>query len=438
MTDAVPTQELDVEQSLIGAVLSSPKKAGSIIDMVRSEWFYRPLHRAIWQVAEAIHAEGNMVLRIALVKALERKGHDALKMKLYLETCFESRCVEAAVKTHGDILHRAHMLRLIRDECERISALSVADEADPIILMGLMGQAHDAAQKQIAGTLPSITLTQQLDEWCNKLLDRMDRGGQPDGWPTGIKKLDQLTGGVLPKKFWVIQAETSGGKSSFMIQMAYRLAMDGISVSIDSHEMSESDIISRIVAQISGIDLTKLTFDVPTGEEAKAALAFAEQLRKLTPRFNLQKHTSDSIDDVLRSAASIEGLQVLFIDYIQLLTSGKTDRRIDVDNIARKIQNFCGTTGIAVVALAQINDDGTTRESRAIKHAADVVFHIQHLNKKTTDPDGFETFEDDGKPTSKVMGRVTKHRNGPRGRLPMLFHKARTLFVSPEEGDYGI
>lgn len=426
--------DVDLEQALIGCLLGNPKGAGPVIELAKSQWFYRPLHQQIWAEAEALHEAGEMPLRINLVKALERNGMEGSKAKLYLVSCHEVRCSAAMAKPYRDILHRNYMLRMVAEQGRRLETLAMEAEADPVTMVGLLGQAHEEAQKAIAGTLPSVSMADQVARWMDDLYERIERGGRPEGYLTGIRQLDELTGGVLAGKLWIVQAETSGGKSSLMIQMAYAFAKAGARVSIDSHEMGEADIISRIVAQETGIDLTTLTFGTPSAAEAKRAAAFAQTLAGMSDRLSVQKQTSDSIDDVLRSAASIEGLKVLFVDYLQLLTAGIRDRRVDVDTIARKLQTFCVTSGCSVVALAQINDDGTTRESRAITHAADVVFHMAHLRKSHTDAEGFEVFDDDGQPTCKVRGRITKQRNGPRGPVAMMFHKSRTRFYGAYEG----
>ncbi len=211
----------------------------------------------------------------------------------------------------------------------------------------------------------------------------------PERFGFGIYGLDAqvLKGGIERKSLAVIAAETSGGKSILLLQLALESALEGKSVAIYSLEMSADQVINRMASCAGHCQMLR-------ADEIKTASDIAAIRNAITKLDGLNIHIRDnlsSIEDIESDIADLKatsGVDVVIVDYIQLASStakGRNDNREQqVSEVCRRLKLISLSHNVAVATASQLNDDGLLRESRAIGMHADYVLLILHDAGKTS------------------------------------------------------
>lgn len=222
-----------------------------------------------------------------------------------------------------------------------------------------------------------------------------------------------MTSGMHPQNVTVIAAQSGVGKSTFALNAAVAAAKNGATVMFSSLEMSSTELMHKIVAAEGSLGLHHLTrIDGLTSEDWKKVERLGRELFRTLPlRIHRPDHASlRDIESAARACARKDGLNVLVVDYVQLVEIEQTrniTREQAVAAVSRGLKNLSVDLKCHVIALSQLNDDGMVRESRAIKNDASVMIKVER-------PDMDE-------PESPRAGEVDlvieKNRFGPRATV---------------------
>ena len=251
---------------------------------------------------------------------------------------------------------------------------------------------------------PRKTLAETMDEW----LAEIERTEPPEAFSTRLPSLDALTGGG-PKRgeLFVVAAETSGGKSIILQQVALDATEKLKHVLLFSLEMPAKQVFGRMLSNFTGHRVKTAAEGMIQQDMARMHQALAA-FKRTNLRIESDFADWESIEASAREAHGKGQLDLLIVDYLQLValrTLGKNETREQhVSEITRRLKGLALQLDIAVGTASQLNDEGRLRESRAISHHADHVWIIAK--------------GDDG----KVL-RIDKNRNGERDKsIPVLMH----------------
>lgn len=251
-------------------------------------------------------------------------------------------------------------------------------------------------------------------------------GKDLEAFPTGLSSLDDaLLGGFHRGELGVVAADTGGGKSALLIQIAAENTRKGNAVVYLSLEMPREDIMQRFASAYSGRAIPQRLVSEPTLEEHaewkqsdshfRAALCDAQFL-PLTIYDNVTDLAE--IGAAVRSAVRRQKASLAIVDYLQLVECVGDTREQAVSEIARKLKVLAAQEHIAILTASQVNENGQLRESRAIGHHANVVIHIAHAGADATNG------------VRPCLMTLAKFRRGPLESMPGVgLHGATSRFV---------
>lgn len=209
---------------------------------------------------------------------------------------------------------------------------------------------------------------------------------------TGIFDLDKITNGLHEEELTIIGARPGVGKTTFALQIAHKIAEKGISVGIVSLEMSETQIVQKLISKVAHVDSNKLrTGNLDVTEQEKIAIAEGK-ISDLPIFINTKVRNIQAIETYARKLKNKNNLGLLVIDYIQLVKSTNKfgSREQEVAEISRTLKLLSLELKIPIIGLCQLNRNAARteptladlRESGAIEQDADNVIFIYKENDK--------------------------------------------------------
>ena len=416
----------DAERGVIGAIIIDAVTALHHCHQwgVSPQWFADSGTRAAW---EAIAEMGTDPSKIELYSLSARHPH--------LEKLFEE-CVDACVTatylpTWLELLHTYRLRRGLRRVGLELQGKAEDVEENP----------HEVASK-VATAVQALTQTREVRrtpaEVYDDIIGRWSRAGEDNtyGISSRWKSLNTLLGGYRAGKVYVVGARPRDGKSTFMSNEALSMAKRGIAVSVASLEMDEAELRGRMLAEDA--DLSSFSLDVGHGTDDRIATAkfFAESHVRLPVRIDDGGKTIDQLISWMTGEALIHHAQILFIDYLQIISSSKRveSRNVEVSIWSNAIRDAAKRLGVPVVLLSQLSRDSAKAEKKPTLH------DLRDSGSVEQDAYGVillhHSRDDLGKIASSEF-LLEKHRGGPTGHLRMSFVGNRQRFEEwskPEEG----
>ena len=429
----LPPQNIDAEQSLLGALLIDKDAIVRVSEIIRAVNFYRSeQHGAIYSAMQSLFERREPIDLVTLTEELKRSGvYDKVGGSAYLTTL---------VNMVPTAAHVEYYARIIKEHAVRRSLISQAT--------GLIEKAYDESQK-IEDLLEQaetgiFSLAQQhvardfipIKDALTASFDRLDElqksSGKLRGVPTGFKDLDNKLAGMQDSNLLILASRPGQGKTSMALNIAQFVAVSAqIPVGIFSLEMSQEELVDRLLVGQADIDAWKLkTGRLDEKDFDKLSLAMGELAE--APLF-IDDTPVSSISEIRTKARRLQiehGLKFLIVDYLQLIHGRNLENRVqEVSEISQQLKNLARELKIPVLAISQLNRSvearGTKRpqladlrESGAIEQDADVVMFIYR--------------EDPEKPELVTLD-IQKHRNGPIGEIQMMFRADRTKFYGMEK-----
>ncbi len=433
----VPPQNLEAEESVLGAVMLGTHVLDNVVEFVSPSDFYRESHGKIFAAATAIHAEGLPIDAITLAEALDRSGELA-------SVGGKARIHELAslVPATANAVHYAKIVR------EKSIQRGLIHTGQNIARLGFEAQdpleALEEAQQQVfelsrdRSQRGIETIGHDIREEYERLVRLHEEGRSVTGLETGYHQLDLMTAGFQPGNLVVLAARPSMGKTavglSFLAHNAIHKKVPGLLFTL---EMSRSEVRQRLLSLEAYVDLHALrTGRLDADDWAKVGHAIAKL-----------EHAPLYVDDQgdltmveLRARArrhklKHESLGLIVVDYLQLMVSGiKADSRVlEVGQISRALKVLARELEIPVVAVSQLSRRveerhdkrpmlSDLRESGNIEQDADLVVFLyrdEYYNPEDPDVEGLAELN------------IAKHRNGPTGNVKLTFVKRHARFSDP-------
>ena len=426
--DKLPPQNTDAEKSLLGSLLIDREAINKVVDFLSADDFYQRSHQLIYQAVLALFERRENVDLLSLSNKLqEMKKLDEAGGIGYLTSLANAVPTSAHITTYAKIVQRKKMLRNLLDAAHHIIGLGYREDDDVENLL-------DEAEQRLF-QVSQKTLTHNFMHVGNGLGEAMERIQNQDsgvlrGVATKHSRLDQILGGLQRSDPIVLAARPSVGKTSLAIDIALRVAEQGVPVGFFSLEMSNDQVVDRLIASRASTSLWKLR----TGKLSHEGVD--NDFLKITNAISELKQMPIFVDDssainVLQMRAMARRLQaehnlgLLIVDYLQLMSSRRNyDSPVQqVTEISRGLKGLAKELNIPIVAISQLSRAveqrggdfkprlSDLRDSGSIEQDADVVVFIHREDKVH-----FQKAQENKKLNiADVI--IAKHRNGPTGEI---------------------
>ncbi len=447
MTDRLPPQNLEAEQSLLGSLLIDRDAIVKIADLVAPTDFYREAHQKIFEaVLDLFRAREPIDLlsvgnRLEECKQLELTGGRTALAALANLVPTASHVAHYA----GIVVKKATLRRLITASTE-IVGLGYEEAEDVEKTLDQAEQKLFAiSQRALRHTF--VPIRSVLDEAFERIEELHREKGKLRGLSTGFTELDNLLGGLQKSDLIVLAARPSVGKTTLALDIARLVATRGkLPVGIFSLEMSKEQLVDRLICAEANVDLWRMRTgkladspdhdDFPRIGQALSTLAEAPIFIDDSPSANVMEIRAKA-----RRLQMEHGLGLLMIDYLQLMESrNKIENRVqEVAEITRSLKAIARELNLPVLALSQLSRAvemskpaipklAHLRESGSIEQDSDVVLFIY---RKAADKNyRFDDLAPDERGLAEI--HIAKHRNGPTGLIRLYFDAERVTFRSFE------
>ncbi len=435
----VPPHNLEAEESVLGACLLSRQAIASALEILGPEDFYKPAHNEIFRVILDLYAAGEPVDAVTLGEDLRRRGIlEGLGGKPYIFTLVSSVPTPGSVAHYARIVEENAILRRLINAAQGIFELAYAlpedveeavDRAEDLV--------YQVTKRRISEDLALLKdlLTENM-ELVEKLYER---GSSITGLPTGFTEFDEITAGLQPANLIIIAARPSMGKSSLALSIAQHAAtVEQAPVVIFSLEMSKMELVQRLICSEARVDSNRLRrgalqdSDWPKLSLALGRLAEAPIFIDDTPNITIMEMRAKC-----RRVASKNGLGLVIVDYLQLMSPlRRTDNRVqEVSEISRSLKILARELNIPVIAVSQLSRNveyradkhpllADLRESGSLEQDSDLVVFIYRD----------EVYHPDSPQRGIADIIVSKHRNGPLGKVELAFLEHYTKFANLARG----
>ncbi|MGH9176139.1 MAG: replicative DNA helicase, partial [Vicinamibacterales bacterium] len=434
--DRLPPHNLEAEQSVLGSLLIDRDAIIRIASYVNPSDIYRSAHGLIYEAILTLYNKREPTDLITLVDELRRTGRlDDAGGETYLSELIAAVPTAVHVEYYGRIVERTATLRRLISAGTEIVDIGYTEAMDvETALDGAERAVFAVSQKRSTRDFRSIA--EILEEYFDRLDTLQQHKGAIVGVPTGFADLDKLTGGLQKSDLIIIAARPAVGKSALGLGFAFNAAIRfGKTVGLFVLEMSAEQIVQRMLSMETGIDSHRLRMGyIDDSEWASVTRAFG---RLAEANIFIDDTASVNIMEVRSKARRLHaerGLDLLIIDYLQLMTASRVENRVqEISQISRALKGLARELDVPVVALAQLSRAVETRqshvpmlsdlrESGSIEQDADIVAFI--YREDVYDPDT------DRKGIADLI--VAKHRNGPVGTVHLRFFDRTARFSDLE------
>lgn len=432
-TIKLPPQNIEAEQSLLGALLIDKDAIIEVAEFLRQDHFYKSeQHGHIYSSITELFEKREPIDIVTVTEKLKQKGVlDRIGGSAYLAELVNMVPTSAHVVTYAKIICEHALRRSLISNSTRFVEMAYDEGKDVTEVIEECEQSiFGLSQQHIKRDF--IQLKDALAQSFDRLDEIQKSSGKLRGVPTGFKDLDNKLAGLQDSNLIIFAARPGQGKTSFVLNVAQNVAVaENLPVGIFSLEMSQEELVDRLLVSQADIDAWKLKTgrlddkDFDRLSHAMGQLAEAPLFIDDTPGISISEMRTKA-----RRLQSEHGLKLIIVDYLQLVHGRNLENRVqEVSEISQNLKNLARELKVPVLAVSQLSRAvearGTRkpqladlRESGAIEQDADVVMFI---------------YREDPEQMEQVTLDVQKHRNGPVGEIPLIFRPDRVKFYGMEK-----
>jgi len=434
----------DAEMSVLGITFLDSRLISKICEEVTKEMFYLEKHQLIFDAVNSLYQSNTPIDITTMKDELDKKKHlNAIGGIEYLSEIIDSVVTSANLDYYIKILKENWVRRNLIDTATNIVSESY-DEEDVNALL-------DNAERDILNAIK----TRQASEFvpigevlrrAQENLEQLAKNNRPiTGLSTGFYDLDKITAGLHGGELIILAARPGMGKTSFALNIATNAAATTKkAIAVFNLEMSAEMLVNRMISSVGGIDSYKLTTGQLQNTDWKK---YNEALSELAEtNIYIEDNAGITAAEIRakcrRLAQKPEGLGLVVIDYLQLITSGNKrveSRQVEVSEISRSLKTMALELDVPVIALAQLSRSAEKREnsqpmladlreSGSLEQDADIVLFI---NRK----DYYEAKSDKKESIVPVDLIIAKHRKGSTGLINLLFELNMSSFRNYMKAD---
>lgn len=432
-TTATPHNR-EAEEAVVGAVLINPEAYYDLAQFLQPEDFYIHRHRWIWETFTRLHERRTPVDLLTVTEELESAGQlTEIGGPAYLTALISQVPTSLHAEAYGRMVEAASIRRRMLAAANQIATLAY-DERETIdnVMEEAEKSVFNISERRLKKEILPISTV--LSDYYDRIDELAKRPEDIFGVPTGFIDLDRILTGMQQSDLLIIAGRPGQGKSGFLLSAAKNAALlHKKHVAIFSLEMSNEQVVQRLLAQETGIDSQRLRNGKLNDEEWPL----------LTHAIEVLSDTHIYLDDTpaitplalrtkCRRLHMEFGLDLIILDYIQLMGGdNRTENRVqEVSYISRNLKILARELNVPVLAAAQLSRAveqrtdkrpvlSDLRESGSLEQDADVVMFIYR-------PDQYEK---DTVKQNVAEIIISKHRNGPTGSIELVFMNHLAKFV---------
>jgi replicative DNA helicase len=423
----------EAEEALLGSILINPEAYYDTASFLQADDFYIHRHRWIWETFVRLHERRVPIDFLTVSEELDQMGQLAeVGGPSFLSELVSNVPTSLHAEAYGRIIEENSIRRRMLEAANDIAKLAYKEGSG-------IDEVMDDAEKAVFGvserrmTRDLQPIQQVLSDYYDRIDQLASMGEDIFGVPTGFIDLDRLLMGLQPSDFIIIAGRPGTGKTAFMLSAAKNAAqVHKKHVAVFSLEMSNEQLVQRLIAQETGIDSQRLRTGKLNEDEwalfthsievLSDTRIFLDDTPALTP---LQLRTK------CRRLHLEYQLDLILVDYLQLMSSGnRVENRVqEVSYISRNLKVLARELNVPVLAAAQLSRAveqradkepqlSDLRESGSLEQDADIVMFIHRP----------ELYEKDTLKKNIAQIKIAKHRNGPIGTVELIFRNNLAKF----------
>ena len=431
---------VEIEAAVLGALMLEKDAFSLVCDILKVESFYEPRHATIYRAIQSLGLAEEPIDMITVTNRLRNDGElEKVGGAGFVASLTVNVASAAHIEYHARIVAQKYLARELIAFASNVEN-GAFDESNDIddLLQEAEGKLFEISQRNLKRDVT------QIDPLLTRAIDLMQIAAQRStgisGLSTGFVGLDKLTSGWQNSDLIIIAARPAMGKTAFVLSMALNIAMQNNPVAVFSLEMSNQQLVNRLISNACEIPGDKIKSGHLSDLEWNQLLNRIQRLNGL-PLY-VDDTSGLSMMELRTKARRLvreHGIKLIVIDYLQLMTAGIKlgSREQEVSTISRSLKQLAKELDIPVIALSQLNrkleDRGNKdkrpqlsdlRESGAIEQDADIVCFIhrpEYYLKASVDEDG-----------NNIKGKaefiVAKHRSGSTDTVDMFFRHEYVRF----------
>jgi replicative DNA helicase len=472
----LPPHNVEAEQALLGAILVNNDAFDRVSDFLRPEHFAEEIHRRVFEVTSSLVRAGKIATPITLKTFLGDHDLGGITVPQYL-----ARLAAEATT----IINAADYGRMIYDLAIRRGLITIGEEIVNVAFDAPVDHSPreqiEEAERQLYAIAESGRTEGGFQRFSDALTTAIDmaakayeRDGKLSGISTGLRDLDRSLGGLQKSDLVVLAGRPAMGKTSLATNIAFNIARayrfetkpdgsrqttNGGVVGFFSLEMSAEQLATRIIAEQSGVPSYKIRRGDVSDEDFRHVTEAARDMQHVP--FFIDQTGGISIAQLTARARRLKrqrGLDVLVVDYLQLLSGSKSGGQVnrvqELTEITTGLKALAKELAVPVVALSQLSRQvesredkrpqlSDLRESGSIEQDADVVMFVYreeyYLQNRMPKEDSaeFPAWQADcERAHGKAEVIIGKQRHGPTDTVKLQFDAQVTRFSDLIEADH--
>ena len=422
---------LEGEQAVLGSMLIDPDCVKNVMDRLRPGDFYLRQNREIFETIYTMFSYARPIDGITVFGEMEKAGLTDGNTRSYLAQLMEITPTSANVLEYAAIVRDKALLRLVAQAAGEITAL--VQEG-----MGEAGEILEASEQKIyairrgQSAQEMVPLRQVLPDVLDRLGEMSEHENHLPGLSTGLSAIDQKITGLNKSDLILLAARPGMGKTSLALNVALNVAREGKTVAVFSLEMSREQLATRLLSSEALVENNRLRTGLLRETDWEKIAGAATVLNRLDIR--IDDNPLLSVADMNAKCRRLEGLALVVVDYLQLMTSagggrGGENRQQVVSDMSRMLKIMAKELNVPVVCLSQLSranekrDDkrpmlSDLRESGAIEQDADIVLFLYRD----------DYYNEDSEKHNIAECIVAKNRHGETGKVELRWMPEYTQF----------
>ena len=422
---------LEGEQAVLGSMLIDPDCVKHVMDKLRPGDFYLRQNREIFETIYTMFSYARPIDGITVFGEMEKAGLTDDSTRSYLAQLMEITPTSANVMEYAAIVQDKALLRSVAQAAGEITAL--VQEG-----MGEAGEILEASEQKIyairrgRSAQEMVPLGQVLPDVLDRLSEMSEHEDHLPGLSTGLSAIDQKITGLNNSDLILLAARPGMGKTSLALNVALNVAKGGGTVAVFSLEMSREQLAMRLLSSEALVENNRLRTGLLRETDWEKIAGAATVLNRLDIR--IDDNPLLSVADMNAKCRRLEGLALVVVDYLQLMTSagggrGGENRQQVVSDMSRMLKIMAKELNVPVICLSQLSranekrDDkrpmlSDLRESGAIEQDADIVLFLYRD----------DYYNEDSEKHNIAECIVAKNRHGETGKVELRWMPEYTQF----------
>jgi len=426
-------QSVDVEQSLLGAMILDIEAVTTASELLKKDDFYKEGHKILFEVIIDMYRNNETIDTLLLKSKLETLGVlEEVGGLDYIAKLTDAGILTTNAEHYSKVIEEKSVLRrLIRTSSEIITKGYNSENADALLEKAEQDIFDISQKKNREGFVP---INEILEKTYDQIEALAEAGGTITGLSTGFDQIDEKTSGLQRSDLILVAARPSMGKTSLAINICQNAALAGKNVAIFSLEMAKEQLVQRMLSTEALIKVGDVRDGNLTDDDwialskASASLSKAKVYIDDTPGINLMEMRAKA-----RRLKMEHGIDLIMIDYLQLMSTSEKgeSRQQEISSLSRGLKGLAREMDCPVMTLSQLSRApeqradhrpilSDLRDSGAIEQDADIVMFLyrdEYYNQETED---------------KGIGEliIAKQRNGETGTIKLAWLGEYTKFAT--------